>query len=150
MSALTKKLFYITVLIGFLLCPICSGCGSESMVEGTLDLRNIQFTEKWLEKENSAIVPMAKIQCTDFTAGNHEYFTDPRSVRLKSVDYYEAIPLGSPYYAVRLSFNIPKKTGMDLGLVDSNSIPVFENVLKSDEYTARYVTVTLVAYTEQK
>ena len=139
-----KKVLSVTVFLLFLLVLFCTGCGSDNYVEGTLGLRNIQFTEKWLEKNDSA-QPMARIQSTDFIAGMHEKFINPRPVRLKSADYYEAIILHSPYYDVQLSFKIPKKEAIRLGLAnDIHGTIIFENVLKSDEYTAKYVTVTLV------
>ena len=135
---------YVAMLFFFLLLLFCTNCGSEKYAEGTLELRNIQFTEKWMEKDDPA-QPMASIQSTDFTAGIHEKFINPRPVRLKSADYYEAILLHSPYYAVRLSFKIPKEEAVRLGLAnDIHGTIIFENVLKSDEYTAKYVTVTLV------
>lgn len=143
-SSCKQKNLCFTVFLLFFFILSCTSCGSEDMAEGHVGLRNIQFTEKWLEKNDSA-QPMAKIQSTDFIAGMHEQFINPRPVRLQSTDDFEAIIMHSPYYAVYLSFRIPKKEAIRLGLADDiHGNIIFENVLKSDEYTAKYVTVTFV------
>ena len=128
------------ICLSLLFGVILYGCASKTY-DASLTFSEMQFTEKWVD-EKDYTSPKAKMKSMLYTEGSYKYFSEPKTVRLKSMDYYEAITTKGPYLGVFIIISVPRKEAKEKGLVDSNGHLIIDKILESDELIEKYVVIS--------
>ena len=99
----------------------------------------MEILDKWMEDGKKFVLVSTN---SDAAIGYDSYFFEERALRIKNIDYYNAMTVGDAIYqSISIRIEIPYGEAKKLGLLGADGNVSLEKVLSSEDYIKSYCVI---------